>query len=507
MSRAVLLASVFAVAACGLVYELVAGAVSSYLIGDAVTQFSLVVGVFLSAMGLGSYLSKFIERRLLQTFVEVEIWIGLAGGLSSLAMFAANALAPAAFPVFFYALCALIGTLVGLEIPLLVRILKDGGGVSSALSHVLALDYAGALAGAVAFPLIVLPLLGMSRASVVFGIMNLVVAAAGISLLEGRRAAVTARLAAASAALVVCAAFAPGMTTFFENILYEDNIVFVRDTPYQRIVITRWKDDVRLFLSGHLQFSSVDEARYHEALVIPAMEAAADRRSVLILGGGDGLAARETLKYPRVERVTLVDIDPEMTRLGRERPEIAGINGGSLKSSKVHVVNVDAMKFLESDRGFYDVIIADLPDPSSETLAKLYSLQFYQLALRRLSEGGVFVTQATSPFYAREAFWTVKATLAAAATRGDAAAGPALIFPYHADVPSFGDWGFVIATRRPVAPVALAVSVRTRFLTTDVMRSMFTFGTDIAEIPAKVNTLDDPVLHREHRRGWQRFNR
>jgi spermidine synthase len=422
-------------------------------------------------------------------------------------MFAANALAPTAFPVFFYALCALIGTLVGLEIPLLVRILKDGGGVSAALSHVLALDYAGALAGAVAFPLLVLPLLGMSRASVVFGILNLVVAAVGLTLLEGRRAGIAARLAAVSVALLACAAFAPGMTRFFENILYEDNIVFVKDTPYQRIVITRWKDDVRLFLSGHLQFSSVDEARYHEALVIPAMEAAADRRSVLILGGGDGLAAREMLKYPRVERVTLVDIDPEMTRLGRERPELVRTNGGSLKSPRVQVVTMDAMRFMEHDRGFYDVIVADLPDPSSEALGKLYSLQFYRLALRRLSRGGVFVTQATSPFYAREAFWTVKATLAAAASGGDIAEGPALIVPYHTDVPSFGDWGFVIATRRPVAPGALAVSVKTRFLTDEVLRSMFAFGTDVAEVPAQVNTLDDPTIHREHRRGWRRFNR
>jgi spermidine synthase len=505
-ARPVLLASVFAVAACGLVYELVAGAISSYLLGDAVTQFSLVVGVFLCAMGLGSYLSKFITKRLLEVFVELEIWIGLVGGLSSVFMFAVNAYAAPVFPVIFYVLCALIGTMVGLEIPLLVRILKDGSGVTSALSHVLALDYVGALAGALAFPLLVLPLLGLSRASVVFGIMNLAVAGAGIALLKGDRRFVTGRLAAASVLLAGVAFAAPGLTSYLEDLLYQDSIVFSRDSRYQHIVITRWRDDVRLFLNGHLQFSSVDESRYHEALVIPAMEAAADKRSVLILGGGDGLAAREVLKYGRVQSITLVDLDPEMTRLGRERPELLKINGGSLKSPKVRVVSDDAMRFLEGDRGFYDVIIADLPDPSSETLSKLYSLQFYELAFRRLSGGGVFVTQATSPFYAREAFWCIKATMSAA-SQGEPAAAVGGILSYHADVPSFGDWGFLMLARRPVSAASLSVSVPARFLRDDVMRAMFVFGSDIAELPSSVNRLDDPVLYRLHKRGWERFDR
>jgi spermidine synthase len=496
---------VFVVAACGLVYELVAGAVSSYLLGDAVTQFSLVIGVFLCAMGFGSFLSRFVRGRLIEMFVEVEIWIGLAGGLSSLVMFAVSAYAMPVFVPVFFALCALLGTLVGLEIPLLVRILQDQGGVSSALSAVLALDYAGALAGAVAFPFLALPYLGLSRASVVFGVMNLAVAAAGIRLLpEGSRRGAAVRVVAASVVLVAAMAGSGRMVSFLEDALYQDSVVYSKDTQYQRIVITRWRDDVRLFLNGHLQFCSLDEARYHEALVLFAMEAATDRRNVLILGGGDGMAAREVLKYPRVESVTLVDIDPEMIRLGRNRPELVALNKGSMNSPRLRAVPVDAMKYLEVDRGFYDVIIADLPDPSTEALSKLYSQQFYTMALRRLAAGGVLVSQATSPFYAREAFWCIRNTLAAAAAGRPEGFS---LFAYHLDVPSFGDWGFVLATARPIDPARMGISVPARYLSPSVMAAMFAFGADSAEVKTAVSTLDNPVVHRYHKHGWERFNR
>ena len=536
VAQLLLLASVFAVAICGLVYQLVAGAISSYLFGDAVTQFSLVIGVFLSAMGVGSFLSQFVRRRLLATFVELEIWIGFLGGISSLAMFAVSAFADEVFAPFFYSLCAVLGILVGLEIPLLVRILgqwrdaeaetseeegdkaetaavkKDpsadsGSPWNQALSNVLALDYLGALAGSLLFPFFALPFFGISRASVVFGIMNLAVAAAGLALVPGNRLGQMVRWCAATGILVATFFYSATWIGFLEDRLYQDQIVAAEDTRYQRIVLTRWRDDVRLYLNGHLQFSSVDEARYHESLVIPALQATRARQ-VLVLGGGDGLAVREILKYPHVEHVTLVDIDPAMTRLAAERPELAQLHGGVFDSPKLTVVHQDAMSFLENDSSFYQTILIDLPDPSTSTLAKLYSRSFYALALRRLTQDGVLVTQATSPFFARQAFWCVATTLEAVTDAEDLAAGlPAVrTYPYRVHVPSFGEWGFIMASRREVDVASLGVDVETRFLDEEVLRGMFAFGKDIQRVDVEVNRLDDPVLHRYYQKGWGTYN-
>jgi len=505
-ARIVLLGSIFLIAACGLVYELVAGAVSSYILGDAVTQFSLVIGVFLSSMGLGSYLAKYIRGNLLKSFIEVEIGIGLVGGLSSIVMFAVSAYAADIFTVIFYGLCTSIGILIGIEIPLLVRILKENVDFSEALSHVLAIDYLGALAGAILFPLLVLPYIGLSRASIVFGIMNLVVAGAGLAVLQGNRLWTALRLSTAAFILFAALMFSARMVGFFEDLLYQDTIVYSKTTRYQRIILTRWRDDIRLYLNGNIQFSSVDEARYHEALVIPALEACARPGDILILGGGDGMAAREVLKYDSVRRIVLVDIDAEMTRIGRERDELRALNKGALNSEKVEIVNTDAMKYVENSKAAFDVIIVDLPDPSSGALAKLYSKSFYALCARRLREGGVIVTQATSPFFAPEAFWCIIKTIESAVNT-DSGLDGLIPVPFHVNVPSFGEWGFVMASRNTIVPEKLSISVPTRFLNHASMLAMFTFGEDTQ--PAgnlEINSLEFPVLDEYYKRGWGRFH-
>ena len=502
----ILLSSVFVVAACGLVYELTAGAVSSYILGDAVTQFSLVIGIFLCAMGLGSFLAKYINRNLLKAFVEIEIWIGLIGGVSSLIMFATSAFVEEIFPVFFYSLCVLIGVLIGLEIPLLIRILKKSKSISESLSHVMALDYLGALVGAIAFPLLVLPYLGLSRASVVFGIMNLGVAAIGLKLLAGNRTWISLRLMAASCILITALFYSARMVGYLEDLLYQDSIIFAKTTPYQRIVLTRWRDDIRLYLNGNIQFCSIDEARYHEALVIPAMEASSNPRNVLILGGGDGMAAREVLKYKQVESIILVDIDPVMTELSRRRPEMVSLNEGALNSFKVKVVNQDAMKFLVNDSAFYDVIIIDLPDPSTETLSKLYSKSFYALCTRRLTGDGFLVTQATSPFFAPDAFWCIARTIEESGSSYADLPGIHSL-PFHVNVPSFGEWGFVLAGKRRLDHRQLALSVYTRYLTTDTLHAMFSFGRDMQPNGnIEINRLDHPILQEYYKLGWRMFN-
>ncbi|MEM1182713.1 MAG: polyamine aminopropyltransferase [Acidobacteriota bacterium] len=501
-AQVVLLGSVFIVASCGLVYELVAGAVSSYLLGDAVTQFSLVIGVFLCAMGVGSFLAQYIRQNLLRTFVELEIWLGLLGGLSSLLMFAVSAYAGELFAPFFYSLCSVLGILVGIEIPLLVRILDRGEGVRQALSRVLALDYIGALGGALLFPFVALPFLGLSRASVVFGVLNLAVAAAGLTLLRPPRIGMVTRHGLATAALVAAFFGSSAWIGFLEDRLYQDEVVFAKDTPYQRIVLSKWRQDVRLYLNGHLQFSAVDEARYHEALIVPAMEITG-AREILILGGGDGLAIRDLLRYPQVERITLVDIDPAVTELARSHPALRELNGGALESPKVEVIHRDAMGFLEEATDAYDAIFVDLPDPSTPTLSKLYSRPFYALAARRLRPEGVLVTQATSPYFARQAFWCIAATMEAAV---DLEELRLTTYPYRVHVPSFGEWGFILGTRREVEVEALDVSIETQFLDPPTLRSLFVFGKDLQPVEVEINRLDDPILHRYYEAGWARFN-
>src|SRR5688572_21781610 len=434
-----LLVSVFVVAACGLVYELAAGALASYLLGDSITQFSTVIGAYLFAMGVGSFLSRYVGAGLAARFVQVEIAVGLVGGWAAAALFVAFSHTQH-FRAVLYALVALTGMLVGLEIPLLLRLLRGRLAFRELVAQVLSLDYLGALAAALLFPLVMVPRLGLVRASLLAGLANVAVGLWSTWIFRQELPSAGFLRAAAVAALLCLGAGALGaerITAWSEDRLYADDIILARSSPYQRIVLTRWADDLRLFLNGHLQFSSRDEYRYHEALVHPALAAHPAPRRVLILGGGDGLAVREALRYPGVASITLVDLDPEMTRLFSDNPLLVAVNGGALRDPRVRIVNADAFVWLERERGErFDVAIADFPDPHNFSLGKLYSRSFYRVLHARLAPGGLAVVQATSPMFARQSFWCIAHTLASAGfdTR-----------PYHAYVPSFGEWGFVLA--------------------------------------------------------------
>ena len=503
--RLLLLTSVFIVAASGLVYELIAGAISSYLLGDAVTQFSLIIGLFLSAMGIGSYATQFVKRDLLLWFVRLELGIALVGGISSVVIFATSAMLPTIFTPIFYAFCIGIGAMVGAEIPLLIRLLKQGDGVEKALSNVLALDYVGALMGSLLFPFVVLPWIGLSRASVVFGLLNLTVAWLGARLLtENEQRGFQWQGLSVLAILMGLFFYSERMVHFFEDILYQDEIVYAEDTPYQRIILTRWRNDIRLFLNGHIQFSSIDEARYHESLVHPALVGLGrDAERILILGGGDGLAVREILKWSSVQQIDLVDIDPAITEIGRNHPMLTKLNENALQSDIVTVTHQDAMLYLQESETFYDVVYIDLPDPNSETLSKLYSTSFYELVHRRLTSDGILVTQATSPYFAPEAFWCIEETLAETFTAHDGT-----VYPYHVNVPSFGEWGFVMASKRSLDWSGKSLQIETKFLTTEKIPTLFVFGQDIAKdrVDIESNHLLNPVLFHYYKRGWQRYN-
>ena len=386
----VLLIAVFTIATCGLIYELLAGTIASYLLGDSVTQFSTVIGVYLFSMGVGSYLSRYFQRDLIARFIEVEILVGLVGGLSSPVLFFAFG-EVGAFRVVLYAWVTATGVLVGLEIPFLIRILKDEFPLHDLVSRVLSLDYLGALAASLVFPLWLVPQVGLMRSSFVFGGLNVLVAVWTCHVFRRQhgRPRLTAQAWAVLGVLVLGAAYSDDLVAWSERRLYDDPVVLSRSSPYQRLVLTRGNGGVQLFLDGNLQFSSLDEYRYHEALVHPGLASVANPRRALVLGGGDGMAVREILKDDRVETVTLVDLDPLMTEIFRDHDALAALNDYALRSPRVDVVNADAFVWVESDAARYDFIAVDFPDPRTYSLGKLYTTTFYRRLRERLRPGGV----------------------------------------------------------------------------------------------------------------------
>jgi spermidine synthase len=491
-----LLLSVFIIASCGLVYELVAGALSSYLLGDSVTQFSTIIGVYLFAMGVGSWLSRYIENGLIARFIQIELMVGVLGGFSAALLFLVFAWIGESFRLVLYSVVLLTGILVGLEIPLVMRILKQHYALKDLVSQVLTFDYLGALVVSLAFPLLLAPHLGLIRTSLMFGLLNALVALWAIWLFRERLA--RAGWLATQGGLVVVLLLgglvgAERLTRMAEESLYSDEIIYTETTSYQRIVLTRWKNDIRLFLNGNLQFSSRDEYRYHEALVHPALQAVKRPRQVLVLGGGDGLAIREILKYPDIEQITLVDLDPGMTRLFSSLPVLRELNQDALRSPKLKVINDDAFLWLDKTQGFYDFIVVDFPDPTNFSLGKLYSKTFYHLLSQHLSQNGLAVIQSTSPLYARKSFWTIAHTIQSAGLQ---------VAPYHTLVPSFGEWGFLIASHQPyVKPDRFDVPLK--FVTPDLMPVLFQFPTDMGETETDINRLDNQALVHTYESEWR----
>ena len=505
-ARVVLLAAVFLCAACGLVYELALITLGQYLVGGTIYQTSLVLGVFVCAMGLGSFASKPLLPRAAAGFALVELALALAGGLSVLALYAAYSWLDLYTPALIAA-SVVVGGLIGAEIPLLMSLLQriraqDAG---EATADLFAVDYVGALAGGLAFPFLLLPVFGQVRGAIVVALVNLLAAVVIVVLLRHAlspraRRAVTGGVVAVALSLGVAGLAAGSFLVSARQALYDDPVVVATRSAYQEIVLTssRETDDVRLFLDGDLQFASSDEHRYHEALVHPAVVPGA--RSVLVLGGGDGLAAREVLKHDSVGRVVEVELDPEVIRLARTDPRMVRANRGALDDPRVEVVVADAMTWLRSADERFDAVVVDLPDPDQPATAKLYSQEFYGLAARALAPGGRLVVQAGSPYFAPEAFWCIDATVASVGLRTTT---------YHVDVPSFGDWGFVLASRgaAPVPTVDPAVARELRFLDGDVLAAATVFPRDRGRdrYDVAISTLDRPRILQYEARGWRGY--
>ncbi|MCA9539578.1 MAG: polyamine aminopropyltransferase [Myxococcales bacterium] len=537
-TRALLAFIVLFLGGSGLVYEYCLSTLATHLLGNSVEQFSLIIALMMFAMGLAGLVQRRIGERaaLAEVFIFVEIALGLIGGASAVGLYLAFAWM-VHFRVVLYGLALLIGFGIGLEIPLLLRInarwrhdLKDNVG------DIFSLDYIGALGGALLWAFLLLPTLSLDHISLLLGLANLGVA--GVTLLlfhrqVPRKGPVLAALIGAIALLGGLTLNAPTLIEAARQRLYRDPIRYHAESVYQDIVVTGRGDAIALYLNGQLQFDSADEFIYHEMLVHPAL-LALDRppESVLVLGGGDGLAVREVLRWPSVRRVMLVDLDPTITAMARTWPPLVAQNGGSLADARVDVrppagvspgpsapvikaaerprdalagrravvaevrlMHLDADLFVSEVPDTWDAIIADFPDPSTPDLAKLFSLEFYQQVQNRLRPGGVLAVQSSSPYTTRAAFWAVRDTLEAAGFA---------VTSLHAHVPSFGEWGWHFARPDGPAPTFTgAPPFPTRYVDEAALTAAAIFPRPLArpEGPPRVSTRLDPWIMRLYTAG------
>ena len=534
--RAALYIMTFIMGGCGLAYEYTFSKLSSDLLGNSVYQWAITIGLMMFFMGIGSDLQKHLkDERLFDKFIIFEVMLGVVGGFGPIILLWIFGISRDHYVLIQYSLIISTGFLIGMEIPILARINeKFTSELKVNIGGILRMDYIGAFAGAVLWAMVFIPFFELTRIGFVLGTFNLIIA--GLSILYFRDLAYRGRFL--SWLVIICASalfcgwfMAPKWTAYAEQRLYMDKVVYSESSRYQHIVMTMGPTgELLCFINGNTQFSSFDEHIYHEFLVHPALAVAPSRKNVLVLGGGDGLAVREILKYDDVAHITLVDLDPEMTRLAAENPYLSKLNQGSLQSARltilennalidagplvvtagnqnaygsereptatVQVLNLDASLFVDQIQGYYDVIIIDFPDPNNLELAKLYSKNFYRHVRSRLTPGGIMVQQATSPVFTREAFLCIGRTINASGLNA---------LPFHENVPSFGEWGWWIATRDDGMPPhelkhrlqsVQSIDVPVRYITPELIRASLVFGKNSLKTKQnRINTITNNVIH------------
>ena len=535
--RAVIYIMTFIMGGCGIAYEYTFSKIGSDLMGNSVRQWALTIGLMMFFMGIGSDLQKHLkDKGLFDKFILFEVLLGLIGGFGPLALLWTFGVWRDHYAILQYLLIILTGFLIGLEIPILARINERfTTELRVNIGGILRMDYIGAFFGAVLWAYVFISYFSLTRIGLVLGIFNLITA--GLSLLyfsklAERKMALSLLVIVSALAMIYGWTKAPEWSKHAEQRLFADKIIYSESTKYQHIVMTKSaSNDIYCYINGNTQFSSYDEHIYHEFLVHPAMAIAPSRKNVLVLGGGDGLAVREILKHEDVESITLVDLDPGMTRLAMENPYLSVLNQGSLKNAKVKflennalvdgpmqdveipdrtrlfggelekvaevvVVNLDASLFVDQIQGFYDIIVIDFPDPNNLELSKLYSKSFYTKVRSKLSRGGIIVQQSTSPVHSRETFLCIGRTLKEAGFA---------VMPFHENVPAFGEWGWwlggrddfysteIIETRlKNIEPFKVPV----KYITNELVAASLVFGRN--ELNTKqelVNTILNNVIY------------
>ncbi len=532
----------FLLGGCGLAYEYTLSKIASDLLGNSVQQWATMIATMLFAMGLGAEVQKHTPANsLADRLISTQVLLAVLGGFGPLIMIHGFALLPQIYIIIQYSLAFAVGMLIGYEIPLMMRINEEAEPeMRINLAQVLKMDYVGALVGALLWTFLLIRYLSIDRISFIVGLTTIASAILCYILYRKKIARPQLRIAelVVGGALVTAGLLmGRSLTLKAEQFLYQDPVITSLTSPFQHIVLTKNQSgNLRCYINGHLQFNEADEHIYHENLVHPAMHLATRREKILILGGGDGLALREVLKYPDVQSVSLVDLDPMMTELAATDPNLIRLNGGSMQDPRLirkeaagitegpefiqtqpsqhekfsaeshptatlHVINLDAAEFVKSAPGRFDVVIMDFPDPNSPDLAKLYGRPFYDHLERLLHPGGILVQQSGSTFQAREAYLCIGRTLKAAGF--DAV-------PYHDNIPSFGEWGWWIATvgmpashtRGGLEKIPELV-VSTRYLTPELIQSSLVFGKDqLVSKHQDFTSLTQPRVYHYHLQGW-----
>ncbi len=492
----VLKVSIFLTGFAGIVAEYLLSTLASYLLGDTIFQWTVVISVMLLAMGLGAGLSRHVpSKSLLEVFLVIELVLSLLVSFSAILAYSQSPYSTR-LPIVIYTLSGIIGLLIGMEIPLAVRINDAFEELKENISNILEKDYLGALPGGILYAYFFLPRLGLVYTPLIVGAINILVAFFLIWCFRKRiKFFIKILFFFVLILFIILSLLIKPAFLYVEQKLYRDPIVYRKYTKYQQIVLTKWRDNYLLYLNGHLQFSTVDERRYHEALVhIPISFILAEGflpQKVLILGGGDGCVLREVLKYSSVKQVDLVDIDKDMVEFASYHPIMCRINKNSFADLRVKVHFQDAFNFLQIIKETYDLIIIDLIDPRNTSAARIYSLEFYKNAWKKLNSKGVIVTQATSPFFAQDAFCCILKTMKFAGFT---------VYPYRVNIPSFGEWGFVIGLKMNLSSNLSSIFLYfredlTEYFTKELALSSFYFGKNFkCSESIEINTLLKPVV-------------
>ncbi|MDH5388709.1 MAG: polyamine aminopropyltransferase [Gammaproteobacteria bacterium] len=540
----------FSTGASGLVNEYVLATITTYILGNSIEQFSIVIASMMLMMGISGFVqSRMSDNNLIYKFIGVEVVMAVLGGFAPLAIYGAFAYFEYNFAVVHYFFVLSVGFLIGFEIPIVMRIINQQQiSLKTNLAIVYAMDYVGAFVGAIIWVKILLKFYPLTEISFIVAGFNFAIALITVTyfiftgIIKHR---VTTAIIMLMTVLILVVGYLNNrdISSLFEQHFYDDPIILKTTTKYQHIVLTENKQlgDIRLYINGNTQFSSLDEKRYHDLLVHPVMSIANMPEHALILGGGDGLALRELLKYKNLKSITLVDLDPDMIKLASENPRLRKLNKDAFQNARLHVRppgNVNAVNvkgvYLESEDSWtkklqsewvatvdvytidadqfirskndqrWDVVIIDFPDPSSVELSKLYSKQFYRKLRTHLTSNAFVSIQSTSPYHSKESFLTIGNTLRSAGFN---------VLPYRQNIPSFGDWGFHLAWTSSESEKAIKNSlktietfiVNTDYVTPELMLASFAFGK--GELTSKtncVNTVMFPCLLTNYTNyGWQ----
>jgi len=437
------------IAICGILYELLIWTLSSYLIWNSVQQFSFVIWFFMSWMWIWAYLSRYLEKNNLKNFFLIELILSIVWATSVILLkfsyiYFVNY--SFSFQIIYFLITLSIWTFVWMEIPLVASIYKKLNLKSkSIVSDIFTFDYIWGLLASLIFPLILLPVLWLYNISIFVWSINLFVAVSYLFYLKTKKiTGIPFKKYFWFVFLIVFYLFSLlFLNSKIENIylqhFYKEPILQTFSSPYQQIVLTKRGEDFRMYLNWNLQFLSLDESIYHEALVDwPIWNIKKNNISVLVLWGWDWLAVRNLLKNEKVANVTLVDLDPKVVEIAKTEKNLLALNEKSLLNPKVKIFTEDAFQFIINTKEKFDFIIADFPDPRDTFIAKLYSREFYTWVFWTLNDSWVFVTQSSNAFFSNKVLFSTKKTIFS--VFADALA-------YHRYLPSFWDWWFVVAKK------------------------------------------------------------